>query len=207
MKNTLAGKVTTQILSVVLCAVAVFMLCCCFHSYFDITKPYHPILNKNPKPAYYNLVDVMWCNTEPVEDGKMTVSTDFSVKIIRELFQEKYENFNFNAYVENIMLNFVFAIASVVTAIWFAANEFRRFPSMASAIFMHVCGLACGVFGLLGYTNNAMLGLGVEKFMYIQTLQMILSIVVLAISIARFVVWLLTTLQLHKERKARLALL
>ena len=207
MKNTHAGKVITQILSVVLCAVTLIMLCCCFHPYFSITEAYDKFLTPNPKTDYYTLVDTIWCNTKPQEDGKMTVGTDFSVKIIREYFESKFGNFNFNDYVTNIMLNFVFAVATVVTALWFASNEYKRFPSMVSAIFCHICGLACGLFGVLGYVDNAMLGQGVPEFKYIQTIQMILSFVVLVISIARFVIWLLTAIQLHKERKARLALL
>ena len=109
--------------------------------------------------------------------------------------------------VTDIMRNFVFCIAVVVTAIWFAANEFRRFPSTVSAIFCHICGFACGLFGVLGYGDNAMLSLGVPEFMYIKLVMLILSVVVLVLTIARFVFWLLTTLQLRKERKARLALL
>ena len=207
MKNTQAGKVITQILSVVLCAVTLIMLCCCFHPYFSITEPYDKFLTPNPKTDYYTLVDTIWCNTKPQEDGKMNVVTEFSVRLIRESFEKQFDSFNFNDYVTNIMLNFVFAIATVVTALWFASNEYKRFPSMTSAIFTHICGLACGLFGVMGYMNNAMLGLGVPEFLYIQTIQMILSFVVLAVSVARFVIWLLTTLQLHKERKARLALL
>jgi hypothetical protein len=207
MKNTHAGKLITQILSVVLCVVTLIMLCCTFHPYFSITKAYHFILNPNPETDYYTLVDVMWCNTKPQEDGKMTVGTDFSVKIIREYFESLYDQFDFNKYVTNIMLNFVFAIATVVTALWFAANEFRRFPSMISAIFAHICGFACGLCGLLGYGDNAMLNLAVPEFLYIKSLMLILSIVALAIVAVRFVIWLLTTLQLRKERKARLALL
>lgn len=207
MKNTLAGKTTTQILSVVLCAVTLIMLCCCFHPYFMIQEAYDKYLTPNPKTDYYNLVDVIWCNTKPQEDGKMTVGTDFSVTIISGFFKRQFDKFDFNTYVENIMLNFVFCVTVVVTAIWFAANEFRRFPSMVSAIFCHICGLACGLFGVLGYGNNAMLGQGVPEFMYIRTIMLVASIVVLVLTIARFVIWLLTTIQLHKERKARLALL
>ena len=207
MKNTYAGKLTTQILSVVLCAVTLIMLCCCFHPYFMIQDAYDRYLNPNPKSDYYNLVDVIWCNTKPQEDGKMTVTTDFSVKIIREYFRSKYDQFDFNKYVTDIMLNFVFCIAVVVTAIWFAVNEFRRFPSTVSAVFCHICGFACGLFGVLGYGDNAMLSLGVPEFMYIKLVMLILSVVVLVLTIARFVFWLLTTLQLRKERKARLALL
>lgn len=208
MKNTHAGKITTQILSVILCAAALLLLCCYFQPYFTITREYNKYLDKEvPLPDHYTLVDVIWCNTKPQADGKMTVGTDFSVTIIRKHFEAKYGNFVFNDYVTNLVLNFIFAIALVVTAIWFAANEFRKFPSMTSAIFTHICGMACGLFGLLGFGNNAMLDLGVEKFMYIRSILLILSIVVLVLSIVRFVIWLLTTLQLHKEKKARLALL
>lgn len=208
MKNTHAGKITTQILSVILCAVTLVLLCCYFQPYFTITREYNKYLDKTvPLPDHYTLVDTIWCNTKPQEDGKMTVGTDFSVLIITKHFESLYGNFNINDYVTNLVLNFIFGIAVVVTAIWFAANEFRGFPSMISAIFTHICGLACGVFGILGFLNNAMLDLGVEKFMYIRTVMLILSFVVLAISAVRFVIWLLTTLQLHKEKKARLALL
>ena len=207
MKNTHAGKVTTQILSVVLCAVALIMLCCYMHPFFSITDPYDKYVNPNPKTDFYNLVDTIWGNTEKSEDGKVPVGDKFSVTIVRKDFEKQYGNFNINDYVTNLVLNFVFAIATVATAIWFAANEFRRFPSMVSAIFCHICGLACGLFGVLGFLNNAMLDHGVPEFMYIRTVLLILSFVTLALTAVRFVIWLLTTIQLHKERKARLALL
>ena len=78
---------------------------------------------------------------------------------------------------------------------------------MTSAIFTHICGLLAGVFTILGYLSNDMLDLGIPAFMYVRTVIIIAGAAVLVIAIVRFVIWLLTTIQLAKERAARLALL
>ena len=207
MKNTHLGKTLTQILSVLLCATVVIMIACCFHPYFSIEKPYHFILNPNPKTDYYSLIDVMWCNTQPQDDGNMNVSTDFSVDIIRNHFEEQYSNFDFNKYITNMVLSFIFALATVATSVWFAFNEYKHYPSMTSGVFSHIAAFGYTLFGMLGYASNDMLSLSVPAFAYVRTLIVIVLAVGLLLTIARFVVWLLTTIQLAKERKARLALL
>lgn len=207
MKNTHLGKMLTQILSVILCATVVIMIACCFHPYFSIEKAYHFILNPNPKTDYYTLIDVMWCNTTEQEDGGMNVSTDFSVDIVRKHFEEQYSNFDFNKYITNMVLSFIFSLATVATTIWFAFNEYKHYPSMTSAVFMHISAACYAAFGLMGYISNDMLSLCVPAFAYVRTLIIILIAAGLLIAIARFVIWLLTTIQMAKERKARLALL
>lgn len=192
MKNTLKGKMLTQILSVLLCAVTLILLAATILCpYFTISEPYHFILNPEPKPDHYTLVDVMWLNT-PV------ITTNFT---------ERFSNFDINDYVTNMVLSFIFLVATVVTSLWFAYNEYKHYPSMTSAIFTHICGLLAGLFTMLGYLSNAMLDYGVPAFSYVRIVIIACGAVVLLASIARFVIWLLTTIQLNKERAARLALL
>ena len=191
MKNTLNGKMLTQVLSVALCAVALILLAATLCPYYTIAEPYHFILNPNPVTDHYTLVDVMWLDT----------------KVITTFFENQYSNFDINNYVTNMVLSFIFLLATVVTSLWFASNEYKHFPSMTSAVFTHICGLLAGVFSLLGYLSNDMLDLGVADFMYVRTIIIIASALVLVLSIVRFVIWLLTTIQLGKERAARLALL
>lgn len=191
MKNTQTGKMLTQILSVLLCAVILIMLGCTLCPYYTIAEPYHFILNPNPVTDHYTLVDTMWVNTP----------------IITTNFEDQYKNFDINDYVTNMVLSFIFALAAVITSIVFAKDEYKKYPSMTSGILMHISAILCAVFSILGYLNNAMLDLGVAAFMYVRVIIIACSFAILALTIARFVIWLLTEIQLHKELKARLALL
>lgn len=210
MKNTVTGKTIMQILSVLLCAVIIIMITACFHPYFTISEMYSKFLNPNPGMDHYSMVDVMWCNTDFSdfgEDNKFNPKRDFSTLVIRDNFEKKYEEFNYNDYVTAPVVGFLMAIATVATALWFARNEFKRYPSTTSAIFCHITGIACGAFTLVGYTDNAMLDLGVPKFMFIRQIIIICGAAVLVLSMIRLVIWILTAIQLRKERKARFALL
>lgn len=207
MKNTLLGKTTTQILSVLICAAIIIMIACCFNPYFIITEPYNEFLNPNPETDYYSLIDVMWCNTSYDEGEKINVSTNFSVQLIREHFEAEYKNFNFNDYVTSMVLGFLFGLGTVASSIVMGRTEFKRYPGMTSAIISHICGIACGVFTVIGYFDNDMLALGVEKFMFIRWVIVGLGAAILVLSLARTVIWVLTRVQLSKERKARLAAL
>lgn len=191
MKITHTGKTITHILTILMCAVILVTIGCCFNPYFTVSRPYHFILNPNPVPDHYSLIDLMWTDTV----------------VITEAFDEMYPGFDINLYVTNLVLSFIFGIATVITCIWHIANEFRRFPSVTSGIVTHICGIGWAVFSLIGYLNNAMLDAGMEAFMGIRTLIIILSVVGTVLVVARFVVWLLTEIQVSKERKARLALL
>lgn len=189
MKNTLTGKMLTQILSVLLCAVTLIVLAATLCPYYTIAEPYHFILNPNPVTDHYTLVDVMWLDTS----------------VITTEFMGRFANFDINAYVTNMVLSFIFLVATVVTSLWFAYNEYKHYPSMTSAIFTHLCGFLAALFTLLGYVNNAMLDYGVAAFSYIRPVIIICGALVMLAAVARFVVWLLTTLQLNKERAERLA--
>jgi len=191
MKNTLTGKMLTQVLSVALCAVALILLAATLCPYYTIAEPYHFILNPNPVTDHYTLMDVMWLDTE----------------VITTYFANQYSNFDINNYVTNMVLSFIFLVATVATSVWFGYNEYKHFPSMASGVFTHISALLAGLFSLLGYLSNDMLDLGVDVFMYVRTVIIIASALVMVLAIARFVIWLLTTIQLSKERAARLALL
>jgi len=191
MKNAHSGKTLTHIFTVLMCVVILLMIACCFSPYYTISEPYHFILNPNPMPDHYSLMDVMWTNT----------------KVITTFFKDQYSNFDINNYVTNMVLSFIFGIGTVATCVWHLANEMRRYPSMVSGIFTNVCGFGWAIFSLLGYLNNDMLDLGVPKFMGIRTTIIILSIVGTVIVAARFVIWLLTEIKVVKERNARLALL
>lgn len=191
MKNAHAGKTVTHILTVLICAVILVMIGCCFSPYYTISEPYHFILNPNPMPDHYSLIDVMWTDT----------------KVVTTYFTEQYSNFDINDYVINMVLSFIFGVGTVATCVWHIANEMRRFPTLVSGIFTNICSFGWVAFSLMAYLNNAMLDLGVPKFMGIRTTIIILTIAGTVIVAARFVVWLLTEIQVSKERKARLALL
>ena len=191
MKNTLNGKMLTQVFSVILCAVTLMLLAATLCPYYTIAEPYHFILNPNPVADHYTLTDVMWLDTE----------------VITTFFEDQYANFDINNYVTSMVLSYIFLLATVATSVWYAFNEYKHYPSMTSAIFTHICGLLAGVFTLLGYLSNDMLDLGIPAFMYVRTIIIIAGAAVLVIAIVRFVIWLLTTIQLAKERAARLALL
>ena len=191
MKKAHTGKVVTHIFTILMCAAILVMIGCCFNPYFTISKPYHFILNPNPQLEHYSLIDLMWTDTVA----------------ITESFTEMYPGFDINLYVTNLVLSFVFGIATVLTCVWHFANEFRRFPSLTSGIFTNICAICWAAFSLMGYLNNAMLDAGVEAFMGIRNVIIITVITGTALAAIRFVVWLLTEIQVVKERKARLALL
>lgn len=191
MKNAHSGKILTHILTVLMCAVILLMIACCFSPYFTISEPYHFILNPNPMPDHYTLIDVMWTNT----------------KVITTFFSNQYANFDINDYVINMVLSFIFGVATVGTCVWHIANEMRKYPAMVSGVFTNICGFGWALFSLMAYLNNAMLDLGVPAFMGIRTAIIILSVVGTVVVVVRFVVWLLTEIKVAQERKARLALL
>lgn len=191
MKNTNLGKTICMILSVLLCVLVLAMFGCCCSPYYTISEPYHYVLNPNPMPSHYTLMDVMWMDT----------------KVVTTYFTDMYSNFNINDYVTNMVLSFIFGAATVITTIWHSINEMRRFPSMTSGIFVAICSILWGVFSLLAYPMNVMLDMGVEKFMGIRPVIIIISIVGAVLALVRFVIWLLTEIEVSKQRKARLALL
>lgn len=191
MKNTQTGKMLTQILSVLLCAVILIMLGATFCPYYTIAEPYHFILNPNPVTDHYTLVDVMWTNTP----------------IITTYFENQYSNFDINNYVTSMVLSFVFALAALITSVVFAKDVYKKYPSMTSGVLMHISAVCCSIFSLMAYLSNDMLDLGISAFMYTRTIIIICSVAVTVLTIVRFVLWLLTEIQLHKELKARLALL
>lgn len=191
MMKTHTGKTITHVLTILMCAVIIAMVGCCFNPYFTVAEPYHFILNPNPTPDHYTLIDLMWLETP----------------LITEVFEEQYPGFDINLYVTNLVLSFIFGVATVITCIWHFANEFRKFPSMTSGIFTNICSICWAIFSLLGYLNNALLDAGVPEFMGVRTIIIALTIAGTALVAIRFVVWLLTEIQVSKERKARLALL
>lgn len=189
MKNTLNGKMLTQILSVLLCAVTLIVLAATLCPYYTIAEPYHFILNPNPVTDHYSLVDAMWLDT--------TVITTY--------FENQYKNFDINDYITGMVLSFIFLIAAFATSLWFAFNEYKHYPSMTSAVFAHLTGALAGGFTVFSYLINPMLDMGVPVFMYVRYVIIIFGALILVATIARFVVWLLTTIQLAKERAERLA--
>lgn len=191
MKNTNLGKTICMVLSVVLCALILVMFGCCCSPYYTISEPYHYVLNPNPMPDHYTLMDVMWMDT----------------KVITTYFTDMYSNFDINDYVTNMVLSFIFGLGTIGTSIWHAANEMRRYPSMTSGVFVCICSVLWGVFSLLAYPMNIMLDMGVPVFMGIRPIIIIISAVGAVLAIARFVIWLLTEIEVAKQRKARLALL
>ena len=191
MKNAHTGKTITHVLTILMCAVIIAMIGCCFNPYFTVAEPYHFILNPNPTPDHYTLIDLMWLETP----------------LITDVFEEQYPGFDINLYVTNLVLSFVFGVATVITCIWHFANEFRKFPCMTSGVFTNICGILWALFSLLGYLSNALLDAGVPQFMGVRTIIIALSIAGTVIVAIRFVAWLLTEIQVSKERKARLDLL
>lgn len=192
MKNTNLGKTICMILSVLLCVLVLAMFGLCSAPYYTISEPYHYILNPNPMPSHYSLMDVMWMQTN----------------VITTYFTDMYSNFEINDYVTNMVLSFIFGLGVIVTSIWHTANEFRRYPSMTSGIFVAICSILWGVFSLLAYPMNVMLDMGVDKFeAATRPFLIIISIVGTVLALIRFVFWLLTEIQVSKQRKARLALL
>lgn len=191
MMKAHTGKTITHVLTILMCAVIIAALACCFNPYFTVSEPYHFILNPNPTPDHYTLIDLMWLETP----------------MITEVFEEQYPGFDINLYVTNMVLAFIFGAATVITCIWHFANEFRRYPCMTSGVFTNICAFCWSIFSLLGYLNNAMLDAGVPAFMGIRTVIIALTIAGTVLVVIRFVMWLLTELQVSKERKARLALL
>lgn len=192
MKNINLGKTITHILGVLLCVTVLLMFGYCCAPYYTIAEPYHFVLNPNPMPDHYTLMDVMWMNT----------------KVITTYFTDMYSNFNINNYVTNMVLSFIFGVGTVATCIWHAANDFRRFPNMTSGVWCQIFGILFGVFSLMAYPSNVMLDMGVEKFMAVaRPALIVLSVVGLVLAVVRFVIWLLTEIQVAKDRKARLALL
>ena len=83
MKNTNLGKTICMILSVLLCVLVLAMFGCCCSPYYTISEPYHYVLNPNPMPSHYTLMDVMWMDT----------------KVVTTYFTDMYSNFNINDYV------------------------------------------------------------------------------------------------------------
>lgn len=189
MKNINLGKTLTHLLAVLICVTILVTFGCFCSPYYTITEPYHFVLNPNPMPAHYSLMDVIWLDTQ----------------VVTTHFTDMYSNFNINDYVTNMALSFIFGLGTIASCIWYIINEFRRFPTFASGIITQVCSILWALFGLLAYPSNVMLDMGVEKFMGIRTVIVILTIVGAVLVVARFVIWLLTEIQISKERKERLA--
>lgn len=191
MKNTKTGKLIVRILTALISVAVIASFVCLFFPYFSISEEYHYILRPNPQVLEYNLIDLMWTNT----------------KAITAHFSGIYGNFDINDFVTLPVLSFLFGLGMIISSIWHTANEVRRYPDMSSGIVTNICCVFWGVFGLLGYLQNQLLSLGVAEYMYIRTVIIIILAVGTVLSIARFVVWLLTEIQIAKDRKARLALL
>jgi hypothetical protein len=194
MKITHKGKLATQILSVVLCALTLIMLAATLCPYFTMAEKYDYYTNQDPKTFHFSLTDVMWLRTKDV------------ITFFREVHEPKLA-FPINEFVTNMVLSYLLCLGTIATSAWFASNEYKRYPSLASGILTHICGIGAGVFGLMGYFGNAMLTEANPTFAYILPIIQILICVMTVVAIARFVVWLLTERQLAKEKKARLALL
>lgn len=191
MKNTKSGKLLTRILTALVCVLVVAMMVCFFFPYFTFAEEYHFILNPNPVDRNYNLIDLMWLET----------------KTINEHFEGIYGNFEINNYVTTMVLSFICGLGMIVSSVWHTANEVRRYPNMTSGIITNICAVGWGVFGLLAFLQNDLLDLGNPAFMGIRSVIIILAIVGAVVAVVRFVIWLLTEIQIAKDRKARLALL
>ena len=191
MKNTKSGKLLTRILTALVCVLVVAMMVCFFFPYFTYAEEYHFILNPNPVDRNYNLIDLMWLET----------------KSINEHFEGIYGNFEINNYVTTMVLSFICGLGMIVSSVWHTANEVRRYPDMTSGIITNICAVGWGVFGLLAFPQNDLLDLGNPAFMGIRSVIIILAIVGAVVAVVRFVIWLLTEIQIAKDRKARLALL
>lgn len=189
MKNINLGKTFTHLLSVLICATILVSFGCLCAPYYTITEPYHFVLNPTPMPDHYSLMDVIWLETQ----------------VITTYFTDMYSNFNINDYVTCMAVSFLFGVGALYACFHHARNDFRRYPTMTSAIFTHICTICWALFALLAYPSNVMLDMGVEKFMGIRTVIIILSVIGAVLSVARFVIWLLTEIQITKERNERLA--
>lgn len=193
MKITHKGKITTQILSVVLCVLVLAMLACTMCPFFTITEVYNPVTKPDPKTDHFSLTDIIWLRTQ---------------EVIEYFTDGLHMSFPINMFVTNIVLSFIFALGTLATTIWHSANEYRRFPSITAGVFTHICGLACGILGVMGLNNNYLLiTYANPKFAFIRQVMLILCIVIAVVALARCVVWTLTEIKLYKEKKARLALL
>lgn len=191
MKNTKTGKLITRIFTVLACLLVIAMTVCYFFPYFTITKEANKYLDPNPQPVDYTLIDLLWTNT----------------KVINEHFSKIYGNFDINNYVTYMVLSFVFGLATVVTSVWHTYNEIKRYPDMTSGVLTNIACVGWGVFSLLAYLQNDLLALGTPAFMGIRPVFTIFAIVATVVAVIRFVIWLLTEIQIAKDRKARLALL
>ena len=189
MKNINLGKTITHILAILVCAVILVTFGCLCSPYYTISEPYHYVLNRNPMPDHYTLMDVIWLDT----------------KVVTTHFTDLYSNFDINNYVTNMALSFIFGLGTIAACVWHAANDFRKYPNLVSGIFTQVCSLLWALFGLLAYPSNVLLDMGVEKFMVIRPVIVILTVVGAVLAVVRFVLWLLTEIEVSKQRKARLA--
>lgn len=191
MKNAHSGKIITLILTVMTCAVILLMIACCFAPYFTISEPYHFILNPNPMPDHYSLNDVMWTDTQ----------------VITTYFKEDFPSFDINYFVTNMVLSYILGLLTLVSCAFYITNEMRRFPSFVSGVFTCITSILWAVFSLLAYPSNAMLDMGVPKFMGIRSVIIVICIVGAVLAVVRTACWILTEIKVSQERKARLALL
>ena len=189
MKNAHSSKIITLILTVMTCAVILLMIACCFAPYYTISEPYHFILNPNPMPDHYSLNDVMWTDT----------------KVITTYFTEDFPSFDINYFVTNMVLSYILGLLTLVSCGFYIANEMRRFPSFVSGVFTCITSVLWALFSLLAYPSNAMLDLGVPKFMGIRSVIIVICIVGAVLAVVRTVCWIITEIKVSQERKARLA--
>ena len=189
MKNAHSSKIISLILTVMTCAVILLMIACCFAPYFTISEPYHFILNPNPMPDHYSLNDVMWTDT----------------KVITTYFKEDFPSFDINYFVTNMVLSYILGLLTLVSCGFYIANEMRRFPSFVSGVFTCITSVLWALFSLLAYPSNAMLDLGVPKFMGIRSVIIVICIVGAVLAVVRTACWIITEIKVSQERKARLA--
>lgn len=163
-----------RVLSILVIVLVVAQFACMLMPYWNLTPIANKLLNPNPQPTDYSIVQYCWTDCREIN------------KIFDEMFKNEYDaKYDGNDYALGLVLTCVFGLLTAIFSIFKVAKSFSKLPSTATTFFSNAFGLAWISFGVYNIFTNFILTLATYPMTY--TLLMVASLIGAAAFLARFV--------------------
>lgn len=168
-----------RVLSVLVIVLVVAQFACMLMPYWNLTPIANRLLNPNPQPTDYSIVQYCWTDCREMND------------IFENTFKKDYKgtpraDYDGNEYAIGLVLTCVFGFLAVLFSIMKIVKSFSKLSSATTTFFCSVFSLAWIGFGVFNVFTNFILTLATYPLPY--TLLMITTLIGAALVLVRLVV-------------------
>lgn len=163
-----------RVLSILVIVLVVAQFACMLMPYWNLTPIANRLLNPNPQPTDYSIMQYCWTDCREMND------------IFEDMFKKEYDaKYNVNDYAVGLVLTCVFGLLAVIFSIMKIIKSFSPLKSAGTTLLCNAFSLAWIGFALFNIFTNFILTLAAYPMPY--TLLMIASLIGTAVVLVRLV--------------------